>query len=311
MHACAPLSEVSRAGAATTLKIMTTCLAPPCATPCAPRNVYIDAGVNWCNTLTLNQRVPQARGRTNWHVFGFEASRRIVPFADQCARALSAGDPLPEPPLPPAGSSKELAKYAPSYNCSMQQLGLRPRSEHDRKDYRRHRLVPCMVGALAQNLTRVRPVPALSAPGLLRERLALGTRCTVARSSYVMLPAAAGASEGTLAMEDSDVGLLTGGRTLSHFPVQTEKYRVAMVDFSAWLRASFTEADFVVLKMDVEGGEHRIVPKMVADGTLRLVDVWLWECHHMPRWWKSPCHKLKKMLSDNGVGTIYEDPYPF
>ncbi|EOD14422.1 hypothetical protein EMIHUDRAFT_356662 [Emiliania huxleyi CCMP1516] len=291
-----------------------TCIAPPCATPtCAPRNVYIDAGVNWCNTLTLNQRVPQARGRTNWHVFGFEASRRIVPFADQCARALSAGEPLPEPPLPPAGSSKELAKYASSYNCSMPQLGLRPESLHDVKVYRRQLLLPCMIGALAQNLSRVRPVPALSAPGLLRERLALGKRCTVARtSSYVMLPAAAGESEGTLAMVDSDVGLLVGGRTLSKIPPpSTEKYRVAMVDFSAWLRASFTEADFVILKMDVEGGEHKIVPKMVADGTLRLVDVWLWECHHMPNWMNSPCFKLKRMLRDNGVGTIYEDPYPF
>ena len=90
-----------------------------------------------------------------------------------------------------------------------------------------------------------------------------------------------------------------------------ERYRVSQIDLSAWLRASFTPADFVVLKMDVEGNEHKIVPKMQADGTLGLVDVWLWECHHMPRSWRSPCHKLKRTLSDNGVRTIYEDPYPW
>ena len=89
------------------------------------------------------------------------------------------------------------------------------------------------------------------------------------------------------------------------------RYKVAQVDLSAWLRVSFTKSDFVVLKMDVEGGEHTIVPKMVADGTLELVDVWLWECHHMPRSWRSPCHKLLRLLKDNGVRTVYEDPYPW
>lgn len=284
----------------------TAMAAPSCS---APRNVYIDAGVNWCNTLEIYKRIPEVRQRDVWQVFGFEASRRILPFADGCARALSAGEPLPEPPLPPAGSSKELAKYASRYNCSLQQLGLDQRSEHDRKEYRRHRLVPCMMAALAQNFSRVRPDPALSDPSLLRDRLALGARCSVPRSSYVMLPAAIGAREGKLAMKDSDAGLITGGRTNLNVP--TESYSTPQVDFSAWLRASFTEADFVVLKMDVEGGEHSIVPKMVADGTLKLVDVFLWECHFMPKSWHSPCHRLKRLLKDNGVGAIYEDPYPW
>ena len=65
------------------------------------------------------------------------------------------------------------------------------------------------------------------------------------------------------------------------------------------------------MKMDVEGAEHSIVPKMASDGTLALVDVWLWECHHMPRSWHSPCHKLLQILKANGVRTVYEDPYPW
>ena len=66
-----------------------------------------------------------------------------------------------------------------------------------------------------------------------------------------------------------------------------------------------------MLKLDVEGVEHRIIPQMAAEGTLRLVDVVLWECHHMPRSWRSPCHKLEKQLTQHGVAAIYSDPYPF
>ena len=124
-----------------------------------------------------------------------------------------------------------------------------------------------------------------------------------------MLPAAVGERDGTLSMHDSDVSLITGGK--GHGDAIADIYDVAQVDFSAWLRASFTLDDFVVLKMDVEGGEHKIVPKMVSDGSIKLVDVWLWECHMVPKWWNSKCHRLKKILKDNGVKTLYEDPYPW
>ena len=97
------------------------------STTCGARNVYIDAGVNWCNTLQLFKQVPEARSRAEepWLVFGFEASPRIAPFAERCAQALSAGQPLPSPPIPPVGSTRELIKHAPKHNCSMSALGLR------------------------------------------------------------------------------------------------------------------------------------------------------------------------------------------
>ena len=46
-----------------------------------------------------------------------------------------------------------------------------------------------------------------------------------------------------------------------------------------WLQQSFSEGDFVVLKMDIEGAERQIVPKLLATNASRLVDVMLWECH--------------------------------
>ena len=130
--------------------------------------------------------------------------------------------------------------------------------------------------------------------------------------AYTLLPAAVGHRDGQLTMNDGPEAMITGGAThQATSKSRIERYRVPQVDLSAWMARSFNEADFVVLKLDVEGGEHHIIPKMIRDGTLRLVDAFLWECHHMPRSWHSPCHKLLKKLKEAGVQTVYEDPYSF
>ena len=282
----------------------------------SPRSVYIDAGVNFCNSLTLFKRVPEVRSRTaaQWTIFGFEMARRIVPFAEQCTHALSNGKALPESPLPPAGSSKDLEKYAIGYNCSMRQLGLREASMHDRKIYRRTVLVPCMTRALQGKLARMKADRRLSNNRrLLRARLALAAQCQLPiRDRYVLLPAAVGTRNGVVRMTDSLSSLLTGGPSLAVRPSgwwRSSLPPVAQIDFSAWMRDSFSEADFVVLKMDIEGTEHQLVPRMIADGTVGLVDVWLWECHHMPRHWNSSCTSLKERLRQNGVKALYDEPY--
>ena len=40
----------------------------------APRNIYLDLGVNWCNTLQLYRDIPEARAQSEapWEVWGFE-----------------------------------------------------------------------------------------------------------------------------------------------------------------------------------------------------------------------------------------------
>ena len=316
-HSARTMRTASRVRRTLSLLLATTVQARrrdyPALIPCAtPRNVYIDAGVNWCNSLLLFQSVPEARTRMAepWRVFGFDANKRIAPFADSCHRALTAGQPLPEPPIPPAGSTRDLMRYAPRYNCSKSQLGLRHSSEHDRKLYKRKLLVPCMQRALARNLETVQADPSLSAnASLLQHRLEMGASCEVVpRSKYVFMPAAVGQEEGVLKLRDDPTALLIGGASVGkHSPM----YEAAMIDFSSWLRASFSAADFVVLKMDVEGAEHMIIPKMIADGTIKLIDVLLWECHHMPAWWHSPCHKLLDSVRSAGVSIIYQDPYPW
>ncbi|WOL04607.1 hypothetical protein Cni_G13329 [Canna indica] len=85
-------------------------------------------------------------------------------------------------------------------------------------------------------------------------------------------------------------------------------------DFAAWLQRTVTEKDFVVMKMDVEGTEFDLVPRLFKTGAICLIDELFLECHYN-RWQKccpgqrSPkyqntygeCLKLFSSLRDGGV----------
>eukprot|EP00992_Anisonema_acinus_P011619 TRINITY_DN7567_c0_g1_i2.p2 TRINITY_DN7567_c0_g1~~TRINITY_DN7567_c0_g1_i2.p2 ORF type:complete len:102 (+),score=22.10 TRINITY_DN7567_c0_g1_i2:438-743(+) len=81
------------------------------------------------------------------------------------------------------------------------------------------------------------------------------------------------------------------------------------IDFSRFLRMHFQPSDFVVVKMDVEGAEHRIIPKLIADGTIALVDELFVECHYflwswiaVVRNWTWPdCLHMYQGLRDRGI----------
>jgi FkbM family methyltransferase len=60
-------------------------------------------------------------------------------------------------------------------------------------------------------------------------------------------------------------------------PVQVEAF-----DFSRWLSSNFTERDYIVVKMDIEGAEYDVLEKMIEDNSLRLVNELYVEFHqHM------------------------------
>ncbi|PWA37023.1 Methyltransferase FkbM [Artemisia annua] len=79
-------------------------------------------------------------------------------------------------------------------------------------------------------------------------------------------------------------------------------------DFAAWVKSSFTEKDFVVVKMDVEGAEFDLIKKMVETGAVCLVDEMFVECHYN-RWKRSmkyqkrykDCLELFSSLRDTGI----------
>ncbi|XP_071716435.1 uncharacterized protein [Rutidosis leptorrhynchoides] len=85
-------------------------------------------------------------------------------------------------------------------------------------------------------------------------------------------------------------------------------------DFAEWLKNTVTEKDFVVMKMDIEGTEFDLIPRLIETGAICLVDEVFLECHYN-RWQKccpgvrSPkymktygqCLDLFKSLRQRGV----------
>lgn len=54
-------------------------------------------------------------------------------------------------------------------------------------------------------------------------------------------------------------------------------------DFANWLKNTFSEKDFVVMKMDVEGTEFDLIPRLFETGAICLIDEIFLECHYN-RW---------------------------
>jgi FkbM family methyltransferase len=55
--------------------------------------------------------------------------------------------------------------------------------------------------------------------------------------------------------------------------------QIPCIDISKWILKNFTEEDFIVLKMDVEGAEYEIIPKLFSDGALALIDIFFLDLH--------------------------------
>ncbi|KAI3677681.1 hypothetical protein L6452_36947 [Arctium lappa] len=85
-------------------------------------------------------------------------------------------------------------------------------------------------------------------------------------------------------------------------------------DFAEWLMSSVSEKDFVVMKMDVEGTEFDLIPRLIETGAICLIDEVFLECHYnrwqrccpgvrSPKYQKtySQCLDLFKSLRQRGV----------
>ena len=89
---------------------------------------------------------------------------------------------------------------------------------------------------------------------------------------------------------------------------------VPAFDFAEWLKQTVSEQDYVVMKMDVEGTEFDLIPRLFDTGAICLVDEVFLECHYN-RWQKccpgerSPkyqntyeeCLELFSSLRESGV----------
>jgi len=74
------------------------------------------------------------------------------------------------------------------------------------------------------------------------------------------------------------------GNTLSMNKVARDsstfkKRSVPCIDLSEWITKSFTNKDYIILKLDVEGAEYELVDKMIEDKSFDYVDIFFCEIH--------------------------------
>lgn len=141
-----------------------------------------------------------------------------------------------------------------------------------------------------------------------------------------LLPYAAWVRNETLSFQinhDPDKEVVVKGRGMGRIqPVQSlsdggfdgEVDRIQGFDFADWLKNTVTDKDFVVMKMDVEGTEFDLIPRLFETGAICLIDEIFLECHYN-RWQRccpgqrSPkyektyeqCLELFTSLRQNGV----------
>lgn len=244
-----------------------------------PRNVYLDLGANWCNTLRLYEDIvdptKEILPAEDWQIFAFEASPLIAAYAEQFVQHLNGRREAPLLCVPPAGSSKHLHKYALAYGCSFPEAGI----------LKSQQMRMCMFDKLHEPLEKLEPDPALNTTELLQSRLAMAARCEENDDRFVFVPAAAAAEDTWINMVNAPEQLIRGGSFVRSARKTTTKgmhlrhYWVRAVDVVTWFSTHFTEDDFVFLKCDIEGAEYAILEKLIDLDLGRRIDLLSIELH--------------------------------
>jgi FkbM family methyltransferase len=79
---------------------------------------------------------------------------------------------------------------------------------------------------------------------------------------------------------------------------------ISCFDFSSWLKNTFSQDDYIILKLDIEGAEYEVLNKMIEDGTMSLINEFWGEWHDM-KIEDDHTHQLAKKvyshLKDNNI----------
>jgi FkbM family methyltransferase len=76
-----------------------------------------------------------------------------------------------------------------------------------------------------------------------------------------------------------------------------EDVKVESFDLSQWIIDNFSSDDFIVLKMDIEGSEYEVLPKMIKDGSINYIDHAFIEWHD----WVMPEYRSRTSELMNGL----------
>ncbi|KAJ7959904.1 Methyltransferase [Quillaja saponaria] len=72
-------------------------------------------------------------------------------------------------------------------------------------------------------------------------------------------------------------------KTSSSYMGHSDTNKIEGFDLADWLKSTVTYRDFVVMKMDVEGTEFHLIPRLIQTGAICLIDEFFFECHYN-RW---------------------------
>ena len=272
----------------------------------SPRRVYVDVGVNWANTLRLWEIIaaPEEAAQGRWEIYGWEANLFMYDFIDNATRYLNGAGSKPILPFPGTGSIFETVALAPTYGCAIPpslpntSRGIKRLARHvpkfrskqeRRKDQHWNPIVLALEGVYSCVVAKTvppavlmsfRPAREKATRAVVESRLAVAATCNAAAAArYELIPAAAGGPGWGIfhVAPLTPAVMMRGLSPFAHASART--IPVVAADFSAWLLQHFTQADYVVLKVDIEGGEFQLLPHLVASGAFALIDVIAWECH--------------------------------
>jgi FkbM family methyltransferase len=75
-------------------------------------------------------------------------------------------------------------------------------------------------------------------------------------------------------------------------------------DFSSWLKNTFSQDDYIILKLDIEGAEYEVLNKMIEDKNMNLVNEFWGEWHDMKiedDYTQQLAKKVYSYLKDNNI----------
>jgi len=83
--------------------------------------------------------------------------------------------------------------------------------------------------------------------------------------------------------------------------------KVKAIDLSQWIKKNFDKDDHIVLKLNVEGAEYPILYKMIADGTLSMVDILYVSFHSkkITKYTSNDDERIKEEIKKAGVQEEY------
>jgi FkbM family methyltransferase len=56
--------------------------------------------------------------------------------------------------------------------------------------------------------------------------------------------------------------------------------KVKCIDLGKWIMSKFTPQDYIVLKLDIEGAEYNVLPKMIEDKSIAYIDELFMDWHY-------------------------------